>query len=101
MGCLMEFYESLTPLYLYENEFQNPQIFHQPLRFSPERSTLKKGWFSITNIQLSHYLEKGYKCGFCYEEVHYFVKTGFRLGLQRCFSFCSVTKRRTYFFSQS
>jgi hypothetical protein len=22
-----------------ENEFQNPQIFHQPVRFSPKRST--------------------------------------------------------------
>jgi hypothetical protein len=25
---------------LYENEFQNPQVFHQYLRFSPEPSTL-------------------------------------------------------------
>jgi hypothetical protein len=25
---------------LYENEFQNPQVFHQHVRFSPERSTL-------------------------------------------------------------
>jgi hypothetical protein len=25
---------------LYENEFQNPQVFHQHLRFSPKRSTL-------------------------------------------------------------
>jgi hypothetical protein len=25
---------------LYENEFQYPQVFHQHLRFSPERSTL-------------------------------------------------------------
>jgi hypothetical protein len=25
---------------LNENEFQNPQIFHQRVRFSPERSTL-------------------------------------------------------------
>jgi hypothetical protein len=25
---------------LYEIEFQNPQVFHQHLRFSPERSTL-------------------------------------------------------------
>jgi hypothetical protein len=25
---------------LYENEFQNPQVFHQHLRFSPECSTL-------------------------------------------------------------
>jgi hypothetical protein len=25
---------------LYENEFQNPQVFHQHLRFSPELSTL-------------------------------------------------------------
>jgi hypothetical protein len=26
---------------LYENEFQNPQIFHQHVRFSPERSGLQ------------------------------------------------------------
>jgi hypothetical protein len=25
---------------LYENEFQTPLIFHQPVRFSPKRSTL-------------------------------------------------------------
>jgi hypothetical protein len=25
---------------LYKNEFQNPQVFHQHVRFSPERSTL-------------------------------------------------------------
>jgi hypothetical protein len=39
MGCLIEFYESLTRFY-YENEFQNPQVFHQHLRFSPDHSTL-------------------------------------------------------------
>jgi hypothetical protein len=31
---------------LYENEFQNPQIFHQRVRFSPERSTLE-----VTGLQ--------------------------------------------------
>jgi hypothetical protein len=34
---------------LYENEFQNYQIFYQPVRFSPKRSTLvgaqKTGFF--------------------------------------------------------
>jgi hypothetical protein len=39
MGCLIEFYESLTPFYT-KMSFQNPQVFHQHVRFSPERSTL-------------------------------------------------------------
>jgi hypothetical protein len=33
---LLEIFKTI----LYENEFQNPQVFHQHLRFSPERSTL-------------------------------------------------------------
>jgi hypothetical protein len=31
---------------LYENEFQNPQIFHQRVRVSPERTTLE-----VTGLQ--------------------------------------------------
>jgi hypothetical protein len=38
---LMEFYESFLNTFLYENEFQNPQIFHLPVSFSPKRSTLE------------------------------------------------------------
>jgi hypothetical protein len=32
---------------LYETEFQNPQIFHQHARFSPERSTLNARPFQL------------------------------------------------------
>jgi hypothetical protein len=42
MGCLMEFYTSLT-LFLYKNEFQNPQIFQQTISLFPEHSTLYTG----------------------------------------------------------
>jgi hypothetical protein len=40
MGCLMEFYESLSIYLLYEIVFQNPQMFGQPVRFSSEHYTL-------------------------------------------------------------
>jgi hypothetical protein len=39
MGCLKEFYTSLT-LFLYKQEFQNPQIFQQTISLFPEQSTL-------------------------------------------------------------
>jgi hypothetical protein len=35
----MEFYTSLTLLYVYENEFQNPQIFQQTISLFPEQYT--------------------------------------------------------------
>jgi hypothetical protein len=38
---------------LYENEFQNPQIFHQRVRFSPERSTLE-----VTGLQKDSILKR-------------------------------------------
>jgi hypothetical protein len=39
MGCLMEFYVFNT--ILYENEFQNTQIFQQTISFFSEQSTLE------------------------------------------------------------
>jgi hypothetical protein len=39
MGCLMEFYTSLT-LILYENEFQNPQILMDSLEITKSCLTL-------------------------------------------------------------
>jgi hypothetical protein len=35
---------------LYENEFQNPQIFHQPVRFSAEHSTLEEATKALVAI---------------------------------------------------
>jgi hypothetical protein len=39
MGCLMEFFRVSNTI-LYENEFQNPQIFQQTISLFPEQSTL-------------------------------------------------------------
>jgi hypothetical protein len=39
MGCLMEFLRVSNTI-LYENEFQNPQIFQQTISLFPEHSTL-------------------------------------------------------------
>jgi hypothetical protein len=54
MGCLMEFYTSLT-LILYENEFQNPQILMDSLEITKSCLTLGQKVFIkfIKNIFLT------------------------------------------------
>jgi hypothetical protein len=39
-GCLMECYKSLPCIILYENVFQNPELFGTQDSLSPEQSTL-------------------------------------------------------------
>jgi hypothetical protein len=49
----MEFYESLR-LFLYENEFQNPQIFQQTISLFPEHSTLEMQFLCDAALFPSH-----------------------------------------------